>query len=298
MIRDITDTSVMSAEEKRKASIQWIRQEGSVLSADGIGYKVKKMLEGFSIIPELPDIHAVMELTDKYGVAWEYNDFMQPQVYEDAAELRRRIAAYKALGRCNVKDTMHGAFLGLDIAANDSVIKSRSRELMKGSMDVAAEIGCRGVVFHTGLIGFLRLDYYLDNWLENAEEFYKDLCEKYPETYIYLENSFEQEPDIFVRLMERMKGVNNFKLCFDYGHAALTATSIEKWFEQLHPYIGHMHLNDNDGRDDLHMVPGEGVLDFNRWKQLVEKYDINAQVLLELNGCDRINAALEYMKRI
>lgn len=252
----------------------------------------------FSIIPDYNHLEESYAISKEYGVNFEYNDFIHSEVYDNLDEINKRIDIYKSSGRDLTNDTMHGAFLGLDLAAEDPVLRNRSRQLMRQSMDIADQMGIRGVVFHTGLIGELRLDYYINNWLAEAEIFYRELATNYPRQTIFLENSFEQEPDCFEKLMKKMSDVHNFKLCFDYAHAVLTLTSVDDWIEKLAPYIGHMHVNDNDLKDDLHQVPGTGSIDFNHWKKLCDSYHLDVSVLLELKGIDNQLQALNFMKSI
>lgn len=252
----------------------------------------------YSIIPDFNNMESTIEMINKYYVNLEYNDFCNPDIYDDEAEIEKRVAFYKGLGRDMSQDTMHGAFLGLDLAAADSVIRERSKQLYRQSLEIAKQLGIKGVVFHTGLIGSLRLKDYLLNWLDKSVSFWSDMCSEFSMLNIYIENSFEQEPDILVRFMEAMKDVKNCHICFDYGHAILTPTPIEEWVSKLAPYIGHMHLNDNDLRDDLHLVPGTGKIDFTYWKKLMMDNDIEVPVLLELLGNDNIRKALDYMAGI
>lgn len=249
----------------------------------------------FSIIPECSLIGDTLMLTDRYGVSWEYNDFTMPAVYDNPEEVKKLIERYKSIDRDRSNDTMHGAFLGLDAAAIDPVLRARSESLMKQSMDIAKELGLKGVVFHTGLIGGLCLDYYLDNWLGKMEALLRGFAKDYPDLFIYLENSFEKTPDIFLRFFEATKDVPNIKFCLDYAHAILTPTPIEEWVEKLAPFTGHMHLNDNDLKDDLHMVPGTGKIDFAKWKHLMDKYNYASSVLLELRGVEKQERALEFI---
>lgn len=252
----------------------------------------------YLIIPEFSRIKETLEITEKYNVKWEYNDFYNPDVYNNPDEITRRINTYKSLGRNTSNDTMHGTFLGLDLAAVDPVIRNRSRQLYCQSLEIAEKLGVKGVVFHTGLVAGLRVDYYINNWIEQSVEFWSKQCEKYPNLTIYIENSFEQEPDVFVRLMEQMHGTNNFKLCLDYGHAIITQTDVEVWCSKFAPYIGHMHLNDNDLIDDLHLIPGAGKIDFCKWKELMRENSIDVPVLLEIKGLEKVEKALNYMEDI
>ena len=115
---------------------------------------------------------------------------------------------------------------------------------------------------------------------------------------MYLENSFEFSPDAFLKLMEKVKDVPNVRICMDYGHAALTLTSMEDWVRQLAPYIAHMHVNDHDLKADLHLAPGEGQIDFGYFKELMERYNVNVSTLLEVNGIERQTKALEFMSSL
>lgn len=273
-------------------------QESHVLNVEQLlmPTKWRAYCMNYSIIPDSDNIEPAIELSNKFGVNWEYNDFTEPVVYDDLAKVDELIEFYKGIDRDRSGDTMHGAFLGLDLAALDDTLRDRSRKLMAQSVDIAERLKIKGVVFHTGLIGGLRIDYYIENWLKSATEFFTKQCRMHPTITIFVENTFEQEPDILVELMHRMSGIDNFKLCLDYGHAALTDTPLEQWVQQMAPYIGHMHLNDNDLKNDLHLVPGLGSIDFQNWKKLLECNGIDTSVLLELRGYDRIEQAVRYMQ--
>lgn len=250
------------------------------------------------IIPEYENIEKSLELAKKYNAAFEYNDFFKPQVFEDEDILEERIQFYLGLNRDRSRDTLHGSFLDLCIASQDSTIREYSIERIAKSMEIGDRLGVRGVVFHTGLIGGLTVEYYINGWVDAAAKVFGALAKQYPHMMIYLENSFEFSPDAFLRLMNKVKDVPNIKVCLDYGHAALTYTGLDEWVEKLEPYIAHMHVNDNDLKTDLHMAPGEGKIDFAKFKELMTKYDVNVPILLEVSGFERQEKALAYMSAL
>ena len=252
----------------------------------------------FSIIPDIQNISETMAISEKYDLRFEYNDFTNPSVYSDEKQIDHIIEAYKALDRDRSFDTMHGAFLGIDIAAVDPVMREYSQKLCKQSLGIAQKLGIKGVVFHTGLIGTLRVDYYIKNWIDTAVDFFTSLCKEYADIDIYMENSFEQEPTVFVELMRLMVQIPNFKLCLDYSHAILTKTPIDEWVEAFKPYVAHMHLNDNDLTNDLHLAVGDGKIDFNEWLSLVNEIDYNHTILLEMNGFDKVEKSLKYVSNL
>ena len=250
------------------------------------------------IIPEYENIEKSLELAKKYNAVFEYNDFFKAPVFENEAVLEERIQFYLDLDRDRSKDTLHGIFLDLCIASQDTTIREYSKKRITQSMEIADRLGVKGVIFHTGLIGGLTVDYYINGWVNAAAELFGELAKKYPNMMIYLENSFEFSPDAFLKLMEKVKDVPNVRICMDYGHAALTLTSLDDWVRQLAPYIAHMHINDHDLKADLHLAPSEGQIDYNHFKELMEKYNVNVSTLLEVNGLERQEKALEFMCKL
>lgn len=252
----------------------------------------------WEIIPQFIRLEESVRLAKEYGATFEYNDFYKPSVYQDEEEVRRRIDKYKSLDRDRSKDTLHGVFFDIAMISTDDVIRDRSRSLMKQSMDIARELGCKGVVFHAGILAGLWTKPYLSGWVTAASEYLPTLARQYPELEIYIENTFERAPDPLIDFMERLTDCPNIKLCLDYAHAAITDTPVEEWVKRMAPYLGHMHTNDNDLVADLHQAPGKGKIDYQEFEMLLEKYDVNTSVLLELDGIEEQRFALEYMKNV
>lgn len=250
------------------------------------------------IIPEYENIEQSLALAEKYNAAFEYNDFFKAAVFENEDVLEERIQFYMNLDRDRSRDTLHGIFLDLCIASQDTTIREYSKKRIAQSMEIADRLGIKGVIFHTGLIGGLTVDYYINGWVDAATELFTELGKKYPNLMIYLENSFEFSPNAFMKLMDRVKDVPNVRICLDYGHAALTLTALEDWVKCMAPYIAHMHINDNDLKADLHLAPGEGQINYGYFKELMEKYNINVSTLLEVNGIETQTKALEFMTRL
>jgi sugar phosphate isomerase/epimerase len=51
-------------------------------------------------------------------------------------------------------------------------------------------------------------------------------------------------------------------LCFDTGHAEISSTWKDFFSPDLSQRIVALHLNDNNGRADDHLIPGQGIINF------------------------------------
>ena len=256
------------------------------------------MRHRLGIIPDIDRLDDSLKLSWEYNTFFEYNDFFYPAIYQSEGETRRRINIYKSLDRDMSRDTMHGVFFDIAMTSTDEIIRNRSRVLMNNSMEIAANLGVKGVVFHTGINPGLWNRSYLDGWLDTAATWLDKLAKEYSHIEIYIENTFDKEPGVLTSLIDLLSHRKNVKLCLDYGHALLTDTEDEEWVRQMAPYVGHVHLNDHDMKEDLHLAPGKGLVDFERFEDLMEGYEVDAQVLLELNGAQEQLEALKYMTKL
>ena len=114
----------------------------------------------YLIIPEFERLGQSAELAQAYDAGFEYNDFCNPDVYSDEAEIRKRCDSYKELKRDRSMDTLHGVFLDIVVTSQEPQIAGYSQMRAEQSLAIAEQLGVRGVVFHTGLIAELQVEYY------------------------------------------------------------------------------------------------------------------------------------------
>ncbi len=252
----------------------------------------------WTVNPEFSELDKFVELSRDYDVAFEYTDFTFPYIYQDKEEVKKRIEAYKSVERDKSRDSLHGVFFDVAFLSMDKVLRERSRELMDMSLDIARDLGCKGVVFHSGILGGLNLPSYLEGWVKGMCEFMPTVAERYKDIDIYIENTVESAPSELVEVAARLKGLGNVKLCLDYAHASIRPRKAEEWIRDMAPYIGHIHVNDNDLDNDLHLACGEGNIDLNRFAAEVDYYGLDTSIVLEVTGYDRAKRSLEYMAKL
>ncbi|MGN0038802.1 MAG: HD domain-containing phosphohydrolase [Coriobacteriales bacterium] len=253
------------------------------------------MERSWLIVPDFNRLEESVALAAEYGAAFEYDDFYAPAVYEDEREVERRVAAYLALERDRSADTLHGVFFDINPNSLDSVMRNRSRALMRQSLAIANRLGVRGVVFHSDIYGGMRLSIPPEVWLNSAEELFRQLCAENPGLSIYLENTIEQEPDQLVALAQRMADVPNFALALDYAHASLSATDGAVWLREMGPYVRHVHLNDNDLYADRHWPVGAGSIDYPRFAALADRHIPGVPMLMEVRTLEDARTSLQAM---
>ena len=247
------------------------------------------------IIPNRTDMARYLELAGEYSVGFEYNEFFDPRILEDDAKVDEVIAAYKNES-IPAYTTMHGAFLDVLPFSKDKKIREVADFRINQSIDIARKIGARAVVFHTNYNPFLNSLNYMESWVMNNLTYWSKILRENPDMNIYLENMFEQSPDILEELSEGLCRFDNYGVCLDYAHAYLSELNPRGWAKRLSPYIKHIHINDNDGSRDLHWAWGDGVMSRDRFYEDYERYMPNATVLGETSTLANTEKSLELLR--
>ena len=104
---------------------------------------------------------------------------------------------------------------------------------------------------------------------------------------------------MLARLAQRLEDMKNFGVCFDYAHAVIFGSDIDEWVKTLSPFVRHMHINDNDLKNDLHLAAGDGKIDWNHFKTNFDSYLSSAQtVLIETSLLENQRRSAEFLSGI
>jgi len=248
----------------------------------------------YYIIPNKDDLDKYIKLANKYNLGFEYNDFYDPE-FLDNGNVDNLINIYKSLNRKD--DTMHGVFYDIVLDSTDPKIAKISYDRVKSSLDIAAKLNLKGVVFHTNYITWMKNDWYRKNWVKKNKDIYLKLIEEYQNLEIYIENMFDLDPYELRNLMDEINH-ERIGVCLDVAHASISNIDINIWFDVLGKYIKHIHINDNDLKVDSHDEIGKGLIDYKKVFNLINKLDDKTSILIEIKDYDKTVNSLKYLNII
>lgn len=237
------------------------------------------------------------EIAGQYGVGFEYNDFYQPDILDSETRQQQILSHYRE-GMLPDYCTMHGAFLDVTVFSEDAKIRRVSVLRMEQSMELAKKASVKGVVFHTNINPSLLSEEYKDRAVKMTVQSVGSLLVRYPDIQIYMENMFDETPEILLRISEGLAGYDNYGVCLDYAHAGISPVPVHEWIVELHPHIRHVHINDHDGRRDLHLAVGDGTTDWKQFQSYYEKYFEDCSVLIETARPDWQLKSIAYLKQL
>ncbi len=229
-------------------------------------------------------------LAEKENLCYEALDFStQPALIEGGL-----FEEYRGWYSSNKRTTsLHGCFIDVNPASGDPAFRELSKRRCEESCRTASLIGAENVVFHSSCFPFLR-GVYLDVWVKRCADFYQEMAERY-DVRIFVENSF----DIDAGPMKALMGAVNddrIGVCLDIGHANYSNIPIRQWFEELGEWTGYIHLSDNMGIYDDHIMLGEGTIDWGEADRLWRGLEKETVITIEVNGVAAAEAAVTFLK--
>ncbi len=250
-----------------------------------------------SCIPKIEELEQFLAFSAQYDAAFEYNDFFLPQILDDPIATERIIQTYQNTGRDFSKDTLHGAFLDICVNSQDPMIYRASDYRVRQCMDIAQRMGLRAVIFHTNYIANFPLRSYQMGWVERNEEYWNQLLEDYPSMTVYIENMFDESPRLLTELAMRLRDHPRFGVCYDIAHARISGCPIENWYEEMRPLAKHIHINDNDGLEDLHMAVGAGTICWQQFSQWCQSLTQPPTILIEVRSWQELISSVNFLQK-
>lgn len=248
-------------------------------------------------IPNIPELDKYLGFSEKYDAGFEYNEFFITELLDDSFSLNRVMKEYMSVKRDRSRDTMHGAFLDICVNSADSKIFEVSDYRVRQCMDIAEKMGLKAVIFHTNYIVNFRLQSYIDSWTSRNEEYWRQILKDYSGQCIYIENMFDDKPYMLAELAKRMADEPRFGVCLDVAHAFISGSPVSLWYNILKPYVRHLHVNDNDGNEDLHNPAGTGSLDWKEFNNWCQQSGSQPSILIEVRNFMDLKTSAEYMQK-
>jgi sugar phosphate isomerase/epimerase len=249
------------------------------------------------IATDTNDVLAYRHWAEQVDMGLELQAFTDPELlannwHEILREHQRQLAGFRGcLG-------LHGAFYDLLSASLDPGVVELTRRRYRQNLHAAQVLGARYVVFHANYMGILKLPDYQPGWHRRQVDFWSHFAEEAAATGIYLllENMWEDDPTIITDVLAEVNSPN-LRACLDVAHAALySRIPILEWIETFAPYLHCCHLNNHDGRLDLHWPLGQGIIDYEPVLASLRRLPNPPLLTLEMSSRTFLEASLAYLQ--
>jgi len=182
----------------------------------------------------------------------------------------------------NVRFSVHAPLSDVNIASLNPEMRKESIKQISETIKIASELDIHLITMHPGHLSPLAVlvPEKIREINKNSVKQISKTAKEYNVT-VALENMPNQRITTSHSLKELLEiADSNVEICFDIGHAN-TNNNIHEFLD--YGKFANVHIHDNIGKNDPHLVIGEGNIDFrNVLKKLNEKY--NGVVVIESRG--------------
>ena len=166
---------------------------------------------------------------------------------------------------------------------------------IKRALEVADLIPFRYLIQHLGVAGQSFDDRRLDAAFSSLEELKVFAGQRGVE--LLLENT-PNEMSSGERLNHFLQMTHlNLNYCFDVGHAHMNI-GVDAEFDVMKERIRSTHIHDNDGKDDQHLFPRLGSIDWLKAMRLLTSRPDQFPLVLELREQAGLESPIEEARRI
>lgn len=242
--------------------------------------------------------HKFYELASEHSCGLEIVSFAMPSVITDENLTQKYLSIYQQeLRSLNCKKSLHGAFIDIIPHSPDKEIKELARKRIYQSLDIAMELGCTEVIFHTGINTLIRNPGYLEFAATQQSEFWVDALNEFPELKINLENMWESDPNVFREIIQQANN-ERLRVCFDCGHANVFGKDApHNWMKEMTSLIPYMHWNDNHGDVDSEFEIGAGNIDWLKMVKALDSFGHKPTIVLEVGPLEKVLKSIEFLSK-
>ena len=181
--------------------------------------------------------------------------------------------------------SVHAPFNDINLASLNPKIREMAVGYLKSTIATADTLGLELVTFHPGHL--CPSGVYAKEKVNKANlESLKDIYEFSSEYNVTL--ALENMPIKYWTLgntaheILKMIADKNMGMCFDIGHANITG-EIDNFLKNIEKFY-NVHIHDNNGRRDEHLVLGKGSIDIPSFIKALMAHKYSGDIIIESNS--------------
>ena len=197
-----------------------------------------------------------------------------------------------------LKNIIHAPFSDVNIASLNERLRRPMLQLIFNTLEIAQKMGSLLVVLHPGHFSPLS-----KRFLRTYEKVHKRSLEEIDRVAqkLDIKVGLENMPAFPIldgltpeRLYELIDGTDLY-ITFDVGHLNTVNSEFEEFIDLLGDRIIHVHLHDNDGKNDNHLPLGEGSID---WNALIRNLPKDITWGIEMESLRDLEKSLKYLQSL
>lgn len=253
----------------------------------------------FLVYAAASDLDWITLLMEKKELGVEIGDFALPVTSESVRERAFELwHIWRETVPAEVCVMVHAPYLDLVPGSPEPGVQELCLKRHTEVLSLAAGLGARAVLFHSGFNPLVRGPDYREGWLDNTVRYFVDLMGNYRGFTFLVENMWEDDPAILIELIDRVNSPQ-LKICLDIGHAQVySKLAPDQWVQRLGVRLGHVHLSDNDGTWDQEQALGTGIVPVDKVITALNALGYFGTLTFEMRGRTAVLRSMEHLLKL
>jgi len=233
-----------------------------------------------------------LELVSTEFQHWEIVADLKQLLPDIKEEFKKTMPSY------NLDISVHAPFNDLNIAALNLQLRTLAIDYIKETITTADKLDIKLISLHPGHLcpsGVYAVDKVKEANLKSLHEI-DEFASNYNIT-LALENMPVKHWTLGNTATEILSMISNtdIGMCFDVGHAFILG-EVDNFLNNI-DHIKNVHVHDNNGRRDEHLVLGEGAIDYPYIiKTMALKY--SSSIIIESNNIEEGIKSKKYLQTL
>ena len=252
-------------------------------------------------------IDLILEASEKCLNFAEKNNIAVCELLLDPPVLNSEEHIEEFVGLCNsfpkIQKQVHGPYYDLNLCSLHPNLRKAAIDCYLETAAITSRIGAKIYTIHPGAAKHLNLSnrlFYVDALASSVKILMEDI-KKY--NLITCIENMQRKIGILLDLkelelfFEKVKGEEIF-FCWDTSHSWTNDVDVQELWNSLHDKIRNVHLVDNYQKAaDSHPALGKGKIDFKEIFNVMETYDYEGAVILEIGKSKDVPESVDYIQK-
>lgn len=227
-----------------------------------------------------------------YVEIWGDKAHLDPTMFRDVSSLKSLLKELHLQAY-----SVHAPFSYLNMASLDDKYREHSIRIIKKSIELCSELEGKIVIIHLHPNAIFPNSKDCQQMVHKVEESIQELTffAKRLGIQIAVENlpylggwDFGSKISDLVKLVEKINS-DDLGLCLDTGHIFVgrSDVSLSRNVLECGKHLIALHIQDTDGEEDRHWLPGEGIIDWSEFSRNLRSINYQGIFMLEVSGSQK-----------
>ncbi len=240
------------------------------------------------------------------NLGMSYVEIQTEHPYTPSEMNRKHVNEVRELANtCGLNIILHGSLFDTNLSSLKECIRRASVKFMQECVELASKLGANLLVVHAGSFPGDFPNNLMNKARDQLHSSFSELTKVAMNSGVTIgvENKQKSEdrelvlyPDEHLEVVEAFRD-QGARAVLDIGHAHTANSDLANYTHLLNDLNIELHLHDNNGISDDHLLLGGGSIDFESFFEVVRSIGFTGPAILELKNRPDLESSMGFLRK-